>query len=301
MNRKRKGLGYPKFSGTGAIRVPAGNTATRPTSPVLGQTRHNTDTNILGTHGVGSAVSNILSSHFKIVTVNKTHSVSYDWEDFEIVRDKLLDAGSFDLYIKTSADTFKLETAVITNGSFGIERSRPLSIQIQGEASKLTRGAALAGTLQNRSAAMSYTVPKVSITLNSTLLDGVTSVAMELQNDISWTPYTTIHNALTVTNASNTMYPTAFVLSKKILSGSITQYLTDATVSNTLDWDTDASLTISAGNGLASPNFRGFLFGPATCSFTNRVNAGTVYTQNYDWRMVENVSSLATKLNYITD
>ena len=148
---------------------------------------------------------------------------------------------------------------------------------------------------------MSYTVPRVSITLNSTLLDGVTSVAMELQNDISWTPYTTVHNALTVTNASNTMYPTAFVLSKKILSGSITQYLTDATVSNTLDWDTDASLTISAGNGLASPNFRGFLFGPATCSFTNRVNAGTVYTQNYDWRMIENVSSLATKLNYITD
>ena len=43
------GLGYPKFSGTGAIRVPAGNTATRPTSPVLGQTRHNTDTNILET------------------------------------------------------------------------------------------------------------------------------------------------------------------------------------------------------------------------------------------------------------
>jgi hypothetical protein len=97
------------------------------------------------------------------------------------------------------------------------------------------------------------------------------------------------------------MYPTAFVLSKKILSGSITQYLTDATVSNTLDWDTDASLTISAGNGLTSPNFRGFSFGPATCSITNRVNTGTVYTQNYDWRMVENVSSLATKLNYITD
>ena len=43
------GLGYPKFSGTGAIKVPAGNTAERPTSPVLGQTRHNTDTNILET------------------------------------------------------------------------------------------------------------------------------------------------------------------------------------------------------------------------------------------------------------
>lgn len=43
------GLGYPKFSGSGAIRIPAGTTAERPPSPVLGQTRHNTDTDILET------------------------------------------------------------------------------------------------------------------------------------------------------------------------------------------------------------------------------------------------------------
>lgn len=222
--------------------------------------------------------------------------------DFTVVRDRLLDYASFDLFIKTPVDTFKLETAVITNGSFGIEKSRPLSIQVQGEASKLTRGATLTGSLQNRSATMSYVIPKLGVTLNGSTLDGVVSVSIELQNEISWTPYTTVNNALTVTNAGNTMYPSTFTLSKRILAGSITQYLTDSSVANTQQWDTDASLTIQAGHGnFATSSFRGFKMGPATCSFTNRVGAGTVYTQNYDWRMTENVPNLATKLNYTTD
>ena len=43
------GIGYPKFNSDGAIRIPAGTTAERPSSPVLGQTRHNTDLNIMET------------------------------------------------------------------------------------------------------------------------------------------------------------------------------------------------------------------------------------------------------------
>ena len=97
------------------------------------------------------------------------------------------------------------------------------------------------------------------------------------------------------------MYPSGFTLSKKILAGSITQYLTDGNASNALSFDTDASLTIKAGNGLANNAFRGFSFGPATCTFTNRINVGTVFTQNYDWRLIDNTSSLSSLLNYVTD
>lgn len=245
---------------------------------------------------------------FEASVINKANAATFSFTisaiteaDFVVVRDRLLDYSSFTLFVKTSADTFRLDTAVITNGSFGIEKSRPLSIQIQGEASKLTRGQTLTGTLQNRSATMSYVIPKLGVTLNGSTLDGVTSVSIELQNEISWTPYTTVNNALSVTNAASTMYPSSFTLSKRILSGSITQYLTDSNVNNTLQWDDNANLTINAGNGLSDPNFRGFKFGPAVCSFTNRVGAGTVYAQNYDWRLIENVSNLATKLNYVTD
>ena len=217
--------------------------------------------------------------------------------DFQVIEDRLLDVGSFDLYIQTAADIFKLENAVITNGSFVIEKSRPLSIGIEGEAAKLTRGATLQGTLQNRSSSRTYILPVVTVTLNNSSLGDIVRVNMELQNEVRWTPYTTVNNSLNVTNAGNSMYPSSFTLSKKILSGSITQYLTNSNTSNAISWDNDATLTVQAGDG--SP-FRGFKMGPATCSFTNRVGTGSVYTQNYDWRLVQN-TTLSSILQYITD
>lgn len=50
-----------------------------------GSNFNETDNNILGTHGVGAAVTNILSSHFTVTTVNDTHSVHFKWEDFVLV------------------------------------------------------------------------------------------------------------------------------------------------------------------------------------------------------------------------
>jgi len=249
-----------------------------------------------------------LSNVFEGSVINKANVASFSFTfpalveaDYTIIETLLLEATSFDLFVKTEADTFKLESAVITNGSFVIERSRPLSIQIQGQAIKLSRNATLTGSLQSRSSTSNFTLPIIDITVGSISLSDVVSVSMELQNEIEWTPYSTINAALSATNASNSMYPTGFTLSKKILSGSITQYLTDENVSNVQDWDTDVSLTIKAGNGLTASSFRGFSMGPATCSFTNRVGSGTIFTQSYDWRMTQNPSSLATILKYETD
>ncbi|MFW6311883.1 MAG: ATP-binding protein, partial [Nanoarchaeota archaeon] len=47
------------------------------------------DQNILGTHGVGSSICNILSEEFEVTTVNKTHKVHYKWNDFKIVEEKI--------------------------------------------------------------------------------------------------------------------------------------------------------------------------------------------------------------------
>ena len=244
---------------------------------------------------------------FEGSVINKANPATFEFSfpavftaDYTIIETLLTGATSFDLFIKTEADTFKLENAVITNGSFVIERSRPLSIEIQGEAGKLTRNATLTGSLQARSSS-SYLMPIVDITVGSTSLSNVVSASMELQNSVNWNPYTTVNGALSATNASNSMYPSEFTLSKKILAGSIVQYLTDENTSNVQDWDTDVSLTIKAGNGQSGAAFRGFSMGPATCSFTNRLAAGDVFTQSYDWRMTQNPSSLATILKYETD
>ena len=245
---------------------------------------------------------------FEGSVINKANEANFSFSfpasiepNHSIVEALLLNASSFDLYIKTEADIFRIETAVITNGSFVIERSRPLSMEIQGEGGKLTRGATLTGTLQSRSSTKNYIVPIVDITLSGSSLSNIVGLTMELQNEIEWTPYATVGGAISATSAATSMYPSAFTISKKILAGSITLYLTDSNTSNTLEWDTDAFLRIKAGNGQPGSAFRGFFFGPAICTFTNRINTGNTFLQNYDWRMVQNPSNLGTILRYQTD
>lgn len=46
-------------------------------------------TNILGTHGVGAAICNILSEYFEVNTVNKTHYVHYIWKDYKVVKEHI--------------------------------------------------------------------------------------------------------------------------------------------------------------------------------------------------------------------
>jgi len=248
------------------------------------------------------------SNVFEASVINKANAGTFTFSlpvvteaDYTILETLLLGATSFDMFVKTEADTFKLETAVMTNGSFVIERSRPLSLEISGECGKLTRGATLTGTLQSRSATSSYLLPTLSVSVNSTTLTHIARVTMELQNEIKWTPYTTVNDAISATSATNSMYPSSFSLDKKILSGSITQYLLDDNTDNTLDWDHDATINIKAGNGETGNNFRGFSFGDATCSFTNRIQTGSIFFQNYDWRMTQNPADLGTILKYETD
>ena len=110
-----------------------------------------------------------------------------------------------------------------------------------------------------------------------------------------------MHGALSATTPDTSMYPSSFSLSKKILSGSITAYLTNINAAEAQTWDSSAQIQIKAGNGLSSNSFRGFNFGPATCSYTNRANTGDVFIHNYDWRMIQNPTNLADELQYVTD
>lgn len=250
------------------------------------------------------------TNYFEGSTINQANAANFDFsvsvlaqDDYNILHTLLLGPTSFDLYIDTSTDIFKLESAVITNAVFIINKAQPLSLQIQGEASRLHRGASLTGTLQTGTAQESKTFisPSITVTLDggSTLSD-IVSISMELQNDISWIPYATLQDSLSVTNYSNSMFPSGFYVNKKTLSGSIQQYLTDSNTSNTLSWDTDVTLSIKAGSG-AGASFRGFHLDAASCSFTNRISTGQLFMQSYDWRMIESPTSLGTKLKYTTD
>jgi len=47
------------------------------------------ETNLLGTNGVGSAVTNMLSEYFSVTTINSTHYVSYEWKDFRVIKEEI--------------------------------------------------------------------------------------------------------------------------------------------------------------------------------------------------------------------
>ena len=221
--------------------------------------------------------------------------------DFEIVKDKLVDCSTFDLYVETELDVFKLETAVLTSGTFEIQKMTPLTLSVSGEASKLTLvGSATTYVVPGLPVAQSVRTHllnrELKVTLNSTdISTNIYSIKAELQNDINWTPYTTVNEALSVTSATNAMYPTVFTINKKTLAGSIGQYITDTTSSDLQDFTTGESLRIQAGESIHTSNpFPGIDINMASCSFTNRAKVEEVFTQSYDWRSTDNLTALSS-------
>ena len=239
---------------------------------------------------------------FEASVINKANAATFsitlpaiEESNYLILHSLLLGPTAFDLYVKTPADVYRLRQSVMTNGSFVIERSRPLRLEITGEASQLYRavtGFTGSSTIINRTPI----IPIVDVSISNSPLDNVVGVTMELQNEITWNPFRTVNGAFSATP----MYPSEFTISKKILAGSITQYLTDSNKATAQTFSTGTALSIKAGNGLSGLAFRGFSFGPATCSYTNRIATGAIYTQGYDWRLTQN-TDLATILKYETD
>jgi len=210
--------------------------------------------------------------------------------------------NTFDLYIKLPNDVYKLEKCVITNGTFLIEKLENLKLAISGEASKLTRNATLPTASTNPAVTVvapgtrTYQQVKyLQLKADTTnLTEGIYKVSVELQNDIEWLKYETVNDALAVTTADNSMYPSDFTLNKRILSGSIGQYVLSTFNSDVQSWKTGVDMVIKAGESAT----QGFQFDLEKCTFTNRNSVADVFTQSYDWKMNDNVADLGSKIKF---
>lgn len=215
----------------------------------------------------------------------------------KIVFDRLTDTNSFDLYISTESDVFKLEKCVITNGTINIERLRPLSLSISGQASKLIPSSSVPSgmTLRTTSSSRTYNLNKdLFVSLGgASISDHLVSVSIELQNDVKWIPYKTVNTA------SGTRYPTQYTIDKKVLAGNIRRYLNDDTESASQSYGLNQSLRIKAGTNIGGL-FKGIDFNSNNCSLTQRIQTGTVFMKNTDWRMVQNPSPVSGVLTYFT-
>jgi hypothetical protein len=90
------------------------------------------------------------------------------------------------------------------------------------------------------------------------------------------------------------MYPSNFTLKKRVLSGSIGQYVNSDTDGLLQEWQTGVSIVIKAGESAT----QGFQFDLSNCTFTNRNNVADVFTQAYDWKMNDNPTDLGSKIKF---
>ena len=215
----------------------------------------------------------------------------------KVIFDRLLDSATFDIYISTqSDDVWKLETCVIQDGTFEINRSRPLRLAVSGEASKLSKYTGTIPGSDPSPTTSTYIVPTLpTLTLGSDdVSDCVLGLSVELQNDINWNSYNTLQGAVTATNAATSMYPSNFTTGTKVLGGSISKYLKDDSTS-VLTWNSNTPLRLIAGNGT-----QGLDFNITNCSFTNRMSASEIFREEYNWRMTQNPTALSSVITYTT-
>ncbi len=205
---------------------------------------------------------------------------------------------SFDLYIVTRESTFKLEGCVITQGEFNLAKGSPLILTVSGDAQKLSRvgnaSFSLPGSLVSASSTRTPTLSLLDVEVDSVDVPNLTTTTLQVQNNIDWTPYETLQNSLSVTNAGNAMYPTTYTLGERVVSGNITQFLTSNNSSTFQSFNTLTTIgikTIVNGSTFLNANLAG-------CMFTKRSSVAEIYTQTIDFRLVTSPANLGTIITY---
>ena len=206
--------------------------------------------------------------------------------------------NSFDLYIVSSESTFKLNECVITNGDFNLAKGSALTLAVSGQAQKLERvgnaSYSLPGSLVSASSTRTPTLSLIDVEVGGSDVSNIISATLSVQNEISWTPYETLQSSLSVTNASNAMYPSGFTLGRRVVSGNITQYLTNSNSSTSQTFNTDTTVrvkTIVNGSTFLDANL-------GNCMFTKRMEQGEALTQTFDYRLIGNPANLSTVITY---
>ena len=269
----------------------------------------------------GSSITkaNPASFSFDVPLTIETDDNGKHWESIVIDLVSDLDTSqqlkSFTIYIQTGSSTFKLESAVITGATFDFVPQNQFTVRLEGQGTKLSRvgnesfdiddaesissnapftiSGSSAEEFTTRTPLIVYPV----ITADSLNMNNILSVNLQIQNNIEWTPYETLHNSLSVTNSSNAMFPSAYTVGTRITSGEIRQYQTDSNITQFDDFSTNTDLTIKAiqvGKAFNATPFFQIQVNPVM--YTARMQVADVYTQSYDFRSLDNTNSLATQI-----
>ena len=274
------------------------------------------------------------SKMFEGSIINKANPASFSFDvpltiekDESVIIDLLSDltAGQlkkFDIFIVTTNSTFKLENAVITNGSMDFIPENPFIIRLEGEGTKLIRvgnesetipGDGVTGSdyttdppevrfpeLRNRTRTPLIVYPVIS-TADNLDMTHIISANLRISNEISWTNYSTLQDSLLITNndTDTIMFPSTYTVEKRTVSGEIRQYQVDDNVSQFDNFSTNTDLTIKAikvGNAPSDTPFFQIRLNPI--SYTARVDVAPVFTQSYDFKSLEDTIITLYENNY---
>ena len=252
------------------------------------------------------------SKMFEGSTINKANPASFSFDvPLTIEKDEsviitllgnLTDGQlkKFDIYVVTTNSTFKLENAIITSASMDFVPENPFMIRVEGEGTKLSRAGnesySLPGTAHTEQTTRTPLMVYPAISADSLNMDNILSVNFQLQNEITWTNYTNLHDSLSVTNSSNAMFPSAYTVEKRIASGEIRQYQTDNNITQFDDFSTNTDLTITAKNVSGDADFFEVAINPIM--YTARMQVADVFTQSYDFRSLDNTDPVTTQISY---
>ena len=252
---------------------------------------------------------------FSGTTVTKANPANFSFEthltlekDESIVLDLLTDYDtssgeqllkSFDIFIVSNTQTLKIEGCVITQGEFRLAKGSHLILAVSGNGQKLSRVGdetfSLPGTLQSASATRTVLKPLLDIEVGGSDVSNLQAATLSVQNNIQWTPFETLQNSLSVTSASNAMYPSSYSLTDRVVSGNITQFFTSANESDFQTFNTNTSIRVKTlkpnGSTFLDANLNG-------CMFTKRSAPREVFTQTFDYRLVTSPADLGTIITY---
>jgi len=190
---------------------------------------------------------------------------------------------------------YKIENCVFTNVTFNMPAKGMMTVTFSGQGTKLTRvnGVFPGSDSSYDSAPVFQYTQQYIVTISGDILPGILGVSLELQNNISWIKNSTVHNTLLVTNSSNTIFQSNFVINDRVLGGNVTQYIDEVSKDKLMTWQENTPVRIQAG--LIAKLFDINL---PYCSFTNRPVFGDLFSQSYDFRLMQSPNDLTTYFTY---
>ena len=256
----------------------------------------------------GSSITTANNANFSISIHMVDESSTHQHKLIELLlKTESRKPETFTLFIDPQKEDkiYKIESCVLTSGAFNMPRGGIMTADFEGQGTKLTRidAITLTDSSYTETKDLSFAVAKrVDVTINSKSLENILGVTLEVQNDIEWIKSKTLQSSLSVSSATNSIYPANFVLQKRTVAGNITQYVNkrviqplqayyDQSDDNIQTWKENIPIHIKAG--LSTSNYQ--LNAQLTpCSYTNRVNPSEAFTQSYDFRLLPQVTPLTT-------